>query len=163
MGLGPEAKEWLKERFAGAVTFDEPMSKHTSLKVGGPADAFIAPESPERLAMLVIWAEEHSVPYLVIGGGTNLLIKDSGIRGVVINMSKGLKNITREDTDNDTAMVSVLAGTQTHFFCRFAVENGLEGMNFAQGIPGTIGGGIVMNAGTAEGAMEDVVEFIQVN
>lgn len=162
MALDHDAKNWLQTRFSGNITFDEPMAKHTSFRVGGPADAFITPENQDKLALLVTWAEEQTIPYMIIGGGTNLLIKDSGIRGIVISMKKGLKNIAHEHTKKDIVMVAAMASAGMQSFCRFAVENGLEGMNFALGIPGTIGGGIAMNAGTSEGSIENVLKAVKV-
>jgi UDP-N-acetylmuramate dehydrogenase len=101
-------------------------------------------------------------PYIVIGDGTNLLVRDAGIRGLVIMLTKCLNKISRLDRGDDTTIISAMAGSRLQALCKFAIESGLEGMNFAIGIPGTVGGGIVMNAGTAAGSMEDVLDSIEV-
>lgn len=156
------SKIWLERQFKNSVKFDEPMSKHTSLRVGGPAQIYVTPESPEKLVELIKWCGQKELPYTVFGNGTNLLVKDSGIRGVVIVLTKCLNKITQSGTDNNSVIVTALAGARLQALCAFAIENGLEGMNFALGIPGTVGGGIIMNAGTAYGTMESVLDSIEI-
>ncbi len=136
------------------IRFNEPMSRHTSLKVGGFADIYVMPKSIDELDLLIRYCRENELNHIVIGGGTNLLIKDSGIRGMVIVLNN-LKQIAQEDT-----RINAMAGAKTASLCRFAIKNGLSGMNFALGIPGTVGGAIRMNAGTASGAMGDVLESL---
>ncbi len=138
------------------------MSKHTSLRVGGAADAFVIPEKPEELVDLIRWSRQKDIPCLVIGDGTNLLVKDSGIRGIVIVLTKCLKNITKRGMGRDGIIVTALAGARMQALCYFAVKNGLKGMNFAIGIPGTVGGGIMMNAGTAYGSIKGVLDSIKI-
>lgn len=162
MALDSNSIKWLKSRFGNNVKFDEPMSKHTSLRVGGPAQAFVAPENIEILKALVKWSWQKNIPYLIIGNGTNLLVKDSGINGVVIVLTKCLKTISQTDINTDWIIVTAMAGVRMQTLCSFALERGLEGMNFAIGIPGTVGGGIVMNAGTSYGSMENVLESINI-
>ena len=162
MALDSDSKKWLKSRFHNNVKFDEPMSKHTSLRVGGPAEAFVAPENIEVLKVLVTWSWQKKIPYLIIGNGTNLLVKDSGINGVVIVLTKCLKTISQTDINTDWVIVTAMAGVRMQTLCSFALERGLEGMNFAIGIPGTVGGGIMMNAGTSYGSMESVLESINI-
>jgi UDP-N-acetylmuramate dehydrogenase len=144
------------------VKFDEPMSKHTYFRIGGPVDAFVVPQRQKDLIDLIIWARQMQQPYIVIGDGTNLLVRDAGIRGLVIVLTKCLNKISRLDSGDETAIISALAGTRLQALCKFAIESGLEGMNFAIGIPGTVGGGIMMNAGTASGSMEGVLDSIKV-
>lgn len=160
--LDSNSKIWLERQFKNSIRFDEPMSKHTSLRVGGPAQVFVAPESPEKLTELIKWCGQKEFPYTVFGNGTNLLVKDSGIRGVVIVLTKCLNKITQTVTNNNGVIVTALAGTRLRELCSFAIDNGLGGMNFAQGIPGTVGGGIIMNAGTAYGSMEGVLNSIEI-
>lgn len=162
MALDSDSIKWLKSRFSNNVKFDEPMSKHTSLRVGGPAQAFVAPENIEILKALVKWSWQKNIPYLIIGNGTNLLVKDSGINGVVIVLTKCLKTISQTDINTNWIIVTAMAGVRMQTLCSFALERGLEGMNFAIGIPGTVGGGIVMNAGTSYGSMESVLESINI-
>ncbi len=162
MALDHDSIKWLASHFGGNVKFDEPMSRHTSLRVGGPAEAFVIPENIEALKGLTKWSWQKKLPYLIVGDGTNLLVKDSGINGIVIVLSKCLKAIAQTGTGADGVIVTAMAGARLRSLCSFALERGLEGMNFAVGIPGTIGGGIMMNAGTAHGAMESALESINV-
>ncbi len=162
MKLNHEAREWLKKVFGDNVKFDEPMSRHTSLRVGGPAEAFVVPESIEALGILMAWSREHRHPFLVIGDGTNLLVKDGGIKGIVIVLTECLKTITQTEVERGKVFVNAMAGARLRTLCAFALKRGLEGMNFAVGIPGTIGGGIMMNAGTSRGSMADVITSINI-
>jgi len=162
MALDNDSIKWLASHFGGNVKFDEPMSKHTSLRVGGPAEAFVIPENIEDLKGLIKWSWQHKLPYLIVGDGTNLLVKDSGINGIVAVLTKCLKTIAQTGTVTDGVIVTAMAGARLRNLCSFALERGLEGINFAVGIPGTIGGGIMMNAGTAHGAMESALESINV-
>ena len=162
MALDNDSIKWLASHFGGNVKFDEPMSRHTSLRVGGPAEAFVIPENIEELKGLIKWSWQHKLPYLIVGDGTNLLVKDSGINGIVVVLTKCLKTIAQTDTVTDGVIVTAMAGARLRNLCSFALERGLEGINFAVGIPGTIGGGIMMNAGTAHGAMENALESINV-
>ncbi len=138
------------------------MSKHTYFRIGGPVDAFVVPQSQKDLIDLIIWAGQMQQPYIVIGDGTNLLVRDAGIRGLVIMLTKCLNKISRLNRGDDTTIISAMAGARLQALCKFAIESGLEGMNFAIGIPGTVGGGIVMNAGSAAGSVEGVLDSIEV-
>lgn len=162
MSLNREANNWLRHRFGQNVKFDEPMSKHTYFRIGGPVDAFVVPQRRKDLIDLIIWAGQTQQPYIVIGDGSNLLVRDAGIRGLVIVLTKCLNKISGLDSGDDTTIICAMAGARLQALCKFAIESGLEGMNFAIGIPGTVGGGIMMNAGTAAGSMEDVLDSIEV-
>lgn len=162
MAIKPDTRQWLTDAFGHRVTFKEPMSKHTSLRVGGPAEAYVIPENVKALEMLVSRSTEQQIPYMVVGAGTNLLVKDNGITGIVIDVSECLDGITITRTDDDTVYITAMAGTRMQSLCGFAIDRGFEGMNFAIGIPGTVGGGIIMNAGTAIGRMEDSLKHITV-
>lgn len=154
-------KNWLSETYKESVRFDEPMRRHTTFRTGGPADIFVQPSEKTDAIEIINTVSQASVPLLVIGGGSNLLISDNGIRGVVISLTEIRPEITATETGN-TVTVTAGAGIKTHDLCRFAIKNGLAGMNFALGIPGTIGGAISMNAGTATGEMKDVVTGLTV-
>jgi UDP-N-acetylmuramate dehydrogenase len=162
MQLDKHAKKWLSDHLEGCVKFDVPMANYTYFKVGGPADAYTQPESKRELVMLIRYAVENQIPYYVIGGGTNLLVKDSGIRGIVIVLSSGFNQIQRSGLSNGDVLVTVGAGVKLQAFCRYAIENGLAGMNFAIGVPGSTGGAIMMNAGTSNGSMGHNIAFITV-
>jgi UDP-N-acetylmuramate dehydrogenase len=162
MVLDRDAVSWLSSHFGSNVKFNEPMANHTSLRVGGPAEAYVVPENIESLKALIKWLWQKKLPYLIIGDGTNLLVKDNGITGIVIVLTKCLKTIAQTDTQADRVFVTAMAGARMRTLCRFAIERGLKGTNFAMGIPGTVGGAIMMNAGTSLGSVESVLESIKV-
>jgi UDP-N-acetylmuramate dehydrogenase len=162
MTLDQTTKQWLKQTFGRAVAFNEPMSRYTYFRVGGPADAFVRPETLDELMILAGWLRKNGIPYMTIGGGTNLLVKDGGIRGVVISMGKCLKNITHELKSDKRVLVTSGAGVKMQSLCSYAVKQGFQGMNFAVGIPGTVGGGIMMNAGTRYGCMGDALDAVMI-
>ncbi len=148
-----QCRQWLHSVLGDRVFFDEPMARHTSFRVGGPADAFAIADDVEVIVNLIKGLQQRNLPFWVIGRGTNLLVKDAGIRGVVIVLKKMFGNITVK-SDNT---VKAMAGTPMSRLCRFALRNGFAGMNFALGIPGTVGGAIITNAGTAIGDMGNVL------
>ncbi len=160
--LNHDSKKWLTKIFGKNVKFNEPMFRHTSLRVGGSAWAFVTPESFEKLSELIRWSKKKGIYCMVIGGGTNLLVKDGGINGIVVVLKKCLDCIARTGGGKDSVIVTAMAGTKLHALCSFALNNGLKGMNFALGIPGTVGGAIIMNAGTAYGSMAGVIDSIKV-
>jgi len=162
MTLSAESKKWLSHQFGRAVNFDEPMSRHTSFRIGGPADVLVIPESKDELIDLISWCKEERIPYLPVGNGTNLLVKDGGIRGIVILVEKCLNGIEQAGTEENKVFVTAMAGVKMQRLCRYAVNRGLGGLSFALGIPGTVGGGIMMNAGTADGCMENVIDRVTV-
>lgn len=162
MLLDRDSRNRLKNLFGSRVEFEEPMSRHTYLRVGGPAEAFIAPESVEQLTEIISWSRDNGIPYIVIGDGSNLLVKDNGIPGIVIVLTKCLNKISCSGKDKEDVSVTAMAGVRTQTLCRFAIEEGLSGMNFALGIPGTVGGAIMMNAGTSSGSISDVLGSVNV-
>ena len=126
------------------------MSLHTSLKVGGPADLFAIPEDVEDLKVLLAWLGEQNIPWLTIGRGYNLLVRDKGIRGAVISLER-LNRISSAGG----ALIKAEAGAENLAVVRFAQSRGLGGIGFISGIPGTVGGAIKMNAGAyGEGILE---------
>jgi UDP-N-acetylmuramate dehydrogenase len=155
-------KDHLKTQFGERVRFDEPMYKHTSFKVGGPADAYVMPVDENELAALVKQLNENGVSYEVMGKGSNLLVRDKGIRGVVISLTEGLKTIGQIERKQSKVRVRAMAGAKLAVLCRYALQHNLSGINFALGIPGSVGGAILMNAGASGGAMDNVVESIQI-
>lgn len=163
--LNPDSKKWLANLFGKNVKFNEPMSRHTSLRVGGPAWAFVTPESFEKFLELIRWSKKNGIYCMVIGGGTNLLVKDGGINGIVVVLKKcldGITGIAGTGGEKGPIIITAMAGTRLQTLCSFAIDNGLEGMNFAIGIPGTVGGAIIMNAGAAYGSMAGVIDSIKV-
>ena len=162
MSLDADARKWLADVTFGRVRYDEPMSCHTSFRVGGPAEAFVAPETSAELSALVAGLADREIPYQVVGGGTNLIVTDIGISGVVICLKPCMSEILIENISASEARVTVMAGTSLRLFCSHVIRKGLKGMNFALGIPGTVGGAIRMNAGTALGWISDVLESVTV-
>lgn len=146
-------KSILKEE---QVLVNEPMCYHTTFHIGGMADVFIQPEFSQISDALKI-CRDLQVPYTMIGNGSNLLVSDKGIRGVVIEFGKNTSKITIEDT-----YVSVQAGALLSKTANIVAEAKLTGLEFAAGIPGTIGGAIVMNAGAYGGEMSQIVEHVVV-
>ena len=132
---------------------DEPMAKHTSFRIGGPAKRMAFPETREQLVLLTGFLQEAGITPLLIGNGTNLLVADEGLDTVVIDTSDRLSHIELTGEGEITAD----AGVSLAKLAVFAWKHGLTGLEFAHGIPGTLGGGIVMNAGAYGGELKDVV------
>ncbi|OQY05228.1 MAG: UDP-N-acetylenolpyruvoylglucosamine reductase [Desulfobacteraceae bacterium 4572_123] len=159
--MNEETHRWLTGRFGGSIRFEEPMSGYTSFKVGGPADILAHPESVEDLVELIDGCKKRKLPLLVMGGGTNTLVKDSGIRGMVVVLSKGFDRIRKNKSPEAGRMIiTAMAGARLGTLCGFAVKQGLKGLSFAAGIPGSVGGAIMMNAGTASGCMADILTSV---
>lgn len=134
-----------------AIVLNEPMKKHTTFRIGGNADMFVSPELTQ-VAEIVALAKEYKVPLTIIGNGSNLLVGDKGIRGLVVSLGKPADVIRIDGTK-----MTIGAGTLLSRAAVEAAKNGLSGLEFAAGIPGTLGGAIVMNAGAYGGEMKDVV------
>lgn len=136
-----------------SFSLNESMKLHTSFKIGGAADIFVTPDSVEKCCKAISLCREFNVPYVIIGKGSNLLISDEGYRGAVICISNQLSYI--ELIDDNT--IKCGAGALLSAVCNFALDNELAGMEFAYGIPGSLGGAVVMNAGAYGGEMKDIV------
>lgn len=134
----------------------EPMKKHTTFRVGGPADVLIQPRKEELPGVLEL-CRRQEVPFYVIGNGSNLLVGDKGIRGVVLEMSAGEEAVTVKGT-----VLRAAAGVMLSKAANAAAAAGLTGMEFAAGIPGTVGGAVVMNAGAYGGEMKDILVSVTV-
>lgn len=137
---------------AGTLLEQELMSKHTSFRVGGPADLFVQPADVTELWNVLCLARQEKVPFFVIGNGSNLLVSDEGFRGMIVHTGGGLRNITVEGD-----VIYAQAGALLSTVARTALEHGLTGMEFAAGIPGTLGGAVCMNAGAYGGEMKDIL------
>lgn len=145
------------QRFKGKVLFNVPMSEYTSFRIGGPADVMAFPQDDADLKNLITFAEDKNFPYLILGNGTNLLVRDGGVRGVVINMCEGFKDVVwQEDMNAVVGAGMTLAALVNE--CR---DMGASGLEFAANIPGTVGGAIVMNAGAYGAEIKDVCEAIE--
>ena len=139
------------------VLVNEPMASHTTFRIGGPADYFVMPETVEELANVLKLCKEENTPYFILGNGSNLLVGDKGFRGVVIQLYKNFDGLSMEGTK-----ITVKSGAMLIRVAKEAGKAGLTGLEFASGIPGTIGGAMVMNAGAYGGEMKDVVTSVTV-
>lgn len=147
----------LENIMAGSGIFmEEPMKKHTTFRVGGPADVLVQPDETALAAILAL-CRQYYVSYSFIGNGSNLLVGDKGIRGVVIEMTDPMGNI-----EVDGTKITAQAGAMLSKIANTAASNGLGGMEFAAGIPGSVGGAVVMNAGAYGGEMKDIIEKVYV-
>ena len=143
----------LIESFGCEVRADEPMKNHTSFKIGGSADLFVTVGDDRQLSAVIGFCSENGIPLFVLGNGSNLLVSDKGIRGVVLRLSGGFCDIGW----NDDGTIHCGAGAQLTRLCAFALEHSLTGLEFAWGIPGSCGGAAFMDAGAYGGEMKDVV------
>ena len=136
----------------GDILFKEPMSGHTSFRVGGPADYFVQPASREEIRGAIMAAKEEKVPFFVIGNGSNLLVSDRGWRGMILQVGKNYQEITVEDN-----IITAQSGATLARVAKEALDHNLTGMEFAAGIPGSVGGAVAMNAGAYGGEMKDIL------
>lgn len=141
------------EEYGCEVLKDECLSNHTTFKIGGPCKAFISVNSSECLEKLIKIADEEKYPYFILGRGSNLLFDDKGFNGVVFHLGSDFSNIKLIDD----VTIHADAGCSLMNVCRFAYENGLGGLEFAFGIPGSVGGAVYMNAGAYGGEIKDVL------
>lgn len=145
-----------KELDFGEILLDEPMKNHTSFKIGGPADIMIIPKGEEEIIESIKFCRDNNIKYFIMGNGTNLLVKDSGIRGVVIKIGNGFNHIRVVDN-----RIICQSGALLSIVGKQALKNSLTGFEFASGIPGTVGGAITMNAGAYGGEMKDIVTKVR--
>lgn len=138
------------------ISVDSPMSEHIYFRVGGPADILVTPVEEEQVVKTLKLCKEYNVPYFILGNGSNILVKDGGISGVVIKFNK-LNKITSEGN-----CVTAQSGTLLKDVSKAALENNLRGFEFACGIPGSIGGAVFMNAGAYDGEMAHVIKSAKV-
>ena len=139
-----------------AISADEPMSRHTTFRIGGPADILIEPPDTQRLAAVLKLIKRFNIPYFVMGNGSNLLVGDKGIRGAVIKIGNGMS-----ECDTDGTQITAQSGIKLSRLANTALKNGLCGLEFASGIPGTLGGAVFMNAGAYGGEMKDVISHVK--
>lgn len=139
-----------------SIKVDEPMKKHISFKVGGPADFLVKPKTEEELSQVIKFAKKENIHFIVIGNGSNLLVKDGGIRGMVIELSDNFNNYEIEGNT-----IKAQSGALLAVLGRNALKNSLTGFEFASGIPGTLGGALAMNAGAYGGEMKQVVKSVR--
>ncbi len=139
------------------ILLQESMAGHTTFRIGGPADCFVKLENEEQLKKVQRYLQMVEVPFFVLGNGSNLLVSDEGYRGVILQVAKEMSEVTVAGD-----VITAQAGASMIQVARVALEHGLTGFEFASGIPGTIGGGVVMNAGAYGGEMSQVVSKVKV-
>ena len=137
---------------------DEPMAKHTSFRIGGPAEVMLFPKCAEELAFALKQSEKLDTSLAILGAGTNILAPDDGVPGIVICLKDGMDGMTRLDETH----IRVMSGVTMSRAAVFTANNGLAGMEFAHGIPGTVGGGVYMNAGAYGGEIGQICESVLV-
>ena len=150
--------------FKGRILFDVPMKGYTSMKIGGAADVMVFPKDENDLIDIIRFAANKGFPLFVLGAGTNLLVRDNGIRGVVVNLSDGFKEVSwlkEKGVSQGWAEAAVGAGVKLVELVNLCRDKGLSGLEFAVGIPATVGGAVFMNAGAYGGEMKDVVEKVE--
>jgi len=133
---------------------DVPLSEKSTFRIGGPATLFIQPDSQEQIALTLTFAARENIPLMVLGAGSNILFADEGYSGAVLHLGGAFAEIRREGAH----LISCQAGAKLSDLCEFAQSQGLAGLEFAYGIPGTVGGAVYMNAGAYGGQIEDVVQ-----
>lgn len=150
--------EKLREENIGRVVRNEPLAKHTTIKLGGPAELYVEPDSIQHLQRLMELIAEEEIDWFVIGRGSNLLVRDGGIKGVVINLSKGIQHL--EHISEDRILVG--GGYPLIKLVTIISREGLSGLEFAGGIPGSVGGAVYMNAGAHGSDMSNIVTRVHV-
>lgn len=145
-------KEWPQIKLGT----NEPMSQHTTFKIGGTADVFIKPSSTAEVSCVLKLVNKYDLPLTIVGNGSNMLVLDKGIRGVVLNFAENMSSIKAEEN-----RIIASAGALLKDVANFAAEKSLTGMEFACGIPGSIGGAVFMNAGAYGGEMKNVVDVVR--
>jgi UDP-N-acetylmuramate dehydrogenase len=147
----------IKKFFRGSICLDEPLSKYTWMKVGGSADYYLEPVDQNDLVDIVKYLQQNNFPYLILGRGSNVVVSDDGIRGAVINLESALQGLQLQGD-----CVIAEAGVWLQKFVDFCIQHEFAGVEMLAGIPGTIGGAIVMNAGAHGGQISDHVIYVEV-
>lgn len=145
-------QKWASNIIQGRVLFDAPMRQFTSMKVGGPAECLLFPKDTNELKKVIQFARRKKIPFLILGRGTNLIVRDKGVRGWVINLTQGMKKISM-----DGEIIEAEAGLPLQRLVQFSIQKRLTGLEPFAGIPGTIGGGLAMNAGAWGAELKDVL------
>ena len=150
--MGRDYKKEALGLIKGRVLFDVPLRQFTSIKVGGPADSLLFPKNMDELRKIVRYVRRKKIPFMILGKGTNLVVRDKGVRGWVISLTQGMKKV-RMDGD----VVEAEAGLPLQRLVQFSIEKGFTGLEPFFGIPGTVGGGLAMNAGAWGVELKDVL------
>ena len=143
------------------ILFDEMLAPYTTFQVGGPADALALPVAEDELVELIERCRSEALPVTVLGGGANTLVRDGGVRGVVVAFPRAFRGIEVVEESKERVVLEARAGEKIPTLVRFAAERGWAGTECLAGVPGTVGGALAMNAGTAESYIEDAVESVR--
>ncbi|MEK7243725.1 MAG: FAD-binding protein, partial [Thermodesulfobacteriota bacterium] len=147
----------LRQRMSGAILFDEPAGRHTSIGVGGGIDALLFPEDEGELTNVIGYLRRREVPFLPVGNWTNLIVRDGGFRGALVSLAR-LRDLCLRDEGKGNVLLLAGAGCPLSELVSLAMREALTGMEFCAGIPGSVGGAIRMNAGAYGGEIKDIVE-----
>jgi UDP-N-acetylmuramate dehydrogenase len=157
--IGQDLARQLRELFGERACFNEPLDRHTSFRIGGPADAWIEVSSAADIVRLRELAKANGVPLVLLGGGTNVLVSDRGVRGIVMHLSAELRSM-HWFANGSGPRVQAGAAVRLAKLAAEAAARGLSGLEFAEGIPGSVGGGLLMNAGAFGGEIADVLDAV---
>ena len=158
--LKDEHRRAFQDAFAERARFAEPLSRHTSFRIGGPADVWVDVDDAEEISRVQSLSLAADLPLWIVGGGTNVLVSDLGVWGVVLHLGRPFSTV--EWQENGAGM-NVRAGAAVPFkkVVNEAIDRDLAGLEFAEGIPGSVGGGLLMNAGAFGGEISEVVEYVE--
>ena len=162
MSITPSFKLLLSEKFGTRVLFDCPLKPYMAYEIGGPSDVLIFPSTEEELEWLAGEAKRTNTPLQIVGTGTNLLVHDEGIRGITLMLKNGMDSIEVVQSDAESVLVRCGGGVLKEKLLSWACQEGYSGLEFSSGVPGTIGGGIFMNAGTKYGSYGDILTDLKV-
>jgi UDP-N-acetylmuramate dehydrogenase len=151
----------LAEQIKGEILYSALLSQYTSFGVGGPVDYLVFPSNPEDLQKTLKWCRREKVHYFFLGNGTNLLVRDGGVRGMAISLSRAFQEILELERGEKDVLLQAGAGESLGRFLEVACEKGLAGMEWAAGIPGSMGGALFMNAGAFRGEMKDPLQSLR--
>ena len=156
-------RNWLLKHFGPHALLDEPMWRHTTFGIGGPADALVTVRTEQEIRDLVVWAYDRGHPIMILGEGSNLVVRDGGVRGIVVKLADEFEGIHYVRSPNgSSAMITAGAAVLVRRLGKYALDQGLAGLNFVLGIPGTVGGALRMNAGAWGKCMADCTSSIRV-
>jgi UDP-N-acetylmuramate dehydrogenase len=162
MVLMRDLKKDIRDIFEGEIKFDEPMSLHTSLKIGGPVEIMVFPDDPVSLKNVMVAAVREGIPAFIFGAGTNLLVEDDGINGIAISLKKFRSIEFTKETNDKNAVLYAGSGVPLAMLVSFAKKNGFSGIEALAGIPGYLGGAICMNAGSFGTEIKDVIVAVAI-
>jgi len=158
--VNEDQKRHLTSIVRGRVLYDAPCRDYTWFKVGGPADLLVFPQDREDVSAVLQYAREERIPVFVMGEGSNLVVRDKGFRGIMIKLSEGFNDIAVEREHEEHVELRALAGARLMRVVQIAYKHGLTGLEFAAGIPGSVGGAVMMNAGAFGKEIQDVIQSI---